>query len=82
MPWPVDRGFVSTRFGKQRHPIYKNNEIQSNGVRITTEKGSYARAVFGGTVLLIQVTTGNKKNGLSSARKLHNTLQRLRKYIC
>jgi septal ring factor EnvC (AmiA/AmiB activator) len=61
LPSPVDRGFVSTRFGKQRHPIYKNNEIQSNGVRITTEKGSYARAVFGGKVLLIQVTTGNKK---------------------
>lgn len=61
LPWPVDRGFVSTRFGKQRHPVYKNNEIQSNGVRITTEKGSYARAIFGGTILLIQVTTGNKK---------------------
>ena len=61
LPWPVDRGFVSTRFGKQRHPIYKNNEIQSNGVRITTEKGSYARAIFEGEVKVIQLTTGNRK---------------------
>lgn len=61
MPWPVERGFVSTRYGKQRHPIYKNNEIQSNGVRITTEKGSNARAVFEGEVIQIQVATGNKK---------------------
>lgn len=61
LPWPVERGFVSTRYGKQRHPIYKNNEIQSNGVRITTEKGSNARAVFEGEVIQIQVTTGNKK---------------------
>lgn len=61
LPWPVERGFVSTRFGKQRHPIYKNNEIQSNGVRLTTEKDSNARAVFDGTVMLIQKTSGNKK---------------------
>ncbi|MCK5815308.1 MAG: peptidoglycan DD-metalloendopeptidase family protein [Flavobacteriaceae bacterium] len=61
LPWPVDNGFVSTRYGKQKHPIYKNNEIQSNGVRITTAKGSNARASFGGTVLLIQKVSGNKK---------------------
>ena len=61
LPWPVDNGFVSTRYGKQRHPIYKNNEIQSNGVRITTAKGSSARATFDGTVLLIQKVSGNKK---------------------
>ena len=61
LPWPVDNGFVSTRYGKQRHPIYKNNEIQSNGVRITTSKGSNARASFDGTVLLIQKVSGNKK---------------------
>ncbi len=61
LPWPVERGLVSTRFGKQRHPVYRDNFIQSNGVRVTTEKGSNARAVFDGTVMLIQKTSGNKK---------------------
>ena len=61
LPWPVDRGFVSTRYGKQRHPIYKNNEIVSHGVRITTDKGSNARTIFEGEVMQIQVTTGNRK---------------------
>ncbi|WP_372794570.1 murein hydrolase activator EnvC [Lutibacter sp.] len=61
LPWPVEKGYVSTYYGKQPHPIVKSATIQSNGVRITTEKGSKARAVFEGTVLAVQVMTGNKK---------------------
>ncbi len=61
LPWPVEKGYVSTYYGKQPHPIVKTLSIQSNGVRITTNKGSKARAVFDGTVLAIQVMPGNKK---------------------
>jgi len=61
LPWPVDKGFVSMYYGKQRHPIVRTATIQSNGVRITTDKGSKARAVFNGTVLAVQVMSGNKK---------------------
>ncbi len=61
LPWPVLKGYVSTYYGKQPHPIVKTATIQSNGVRITTNNGSKARAVFDGTVLAIQVMSGNKK---------------------
>ena len=61
LPWPVEKGYVSTYYGKQPHPIVKTATIQSHGVRITTNKGSKARAVFEGTVLAIQVMSGNKK---------------------
>jgi septal ring factor EnvC (AmiA/AmiB activator) len=61
LPWPVEKGYVSTYYGKQPHPIVKSATIQSNGVRITTEKGSIARAVFEGKVLAVQVMSGNKK---------------------
>jgi len=61
LPWPVEKGYVSTYYGKQPHPVVRTATIQSNGVRITTEKGSKARAVFDGVVLAVQVTTGNKK---------------------
>lgn len=61
LPWPVERGYVSTYYGKQPHPIVKTLTIQSNGVRITTNKGSKARAVFEGTVIAIQMMPGNKK---------------------
>ena len=61
LPWPVEKGYVSTYFGKQPHPIVKTATIQSNGVRITTDSGSKARAVFEGTVLSVQVLGGNLK---------------------
>ncbi|MBG7629830.1 MAG: peptidoglycan DD-metalloendopeptidase family protein [Bacteroidetes bacterium] len=61
LPWPVEKGYVSLYYGKQRHPIVRTTTIQSNGVRITTSKGSEARAVFNGTVLAVQVMSGNKK---------------------
>ena len=61
LPWPVEKGFVSTYYGKQPHPIVKTATIQSNGVRITTDSGSKARAVFEGTVLSVQVLGGNLK---------------------
>lgn len=61
LDWPVERGYVSTYYGKQPHPVVKTLTIQSNGVRITTQKGSKARAIFNGTVLAIQIMTGNKK---------------------
>ena len=61
LPWPVEKGYVSLYYGKQRHPIVRTTTIQSNGVRITTSKGSKARAVFNGTVLAVQVMSGNKK---------------------
>ncbi len=61
LDWPVEKGYVSTFYGKQPHPIVKSTTIQSNGVRITTNEGSKARAVFNGTVLAVQVMGGNKK---------------------
>ncbi|WP_457616632.1 murein hydrolase activator EnvC family protein [Lutibacter sp.] len=61
LPWPVKKGYISTYYGKQPHPILKTATIQSNGLRITTEKGSKARAVFNGTVLAVQIMSGNKK---------------------
>ena len=61
LPWPVEKGIVSTYYGRQPHPIVKTATIQSNGVRITTDSGSKARAVFEGTVLSVQVLGGNLK---------------------
>jgi len=61
LPWPVEKGYVSTYYGNQPHPVVKSITIKSNGVRITTGGDSKARAVFNGTVLSVQVMSGNKK---------------------
>lgn len=55
LPWPVDKGFVSQKFGNQPHQIQPKLIVHSNGVEITTESGSSARAVFAGTVYSIQI---------------------------
>ncbi|UPQ80584.1 peptidoglycan DD-metalloendopeptidase family protein [Flavobacterium azooxidireducens] len=55
LPWPVEKGFVSLKFGNQPHPVQPTLTIHSNGVEITTESGSSARSVFAGEVMLIQV---------------------------
>ena len=59
LPWPVEKGVVKLRYGLQRSPIDKNIPINSNGVRIATNKSEKVRAVFNGTVLSIMTP----KNG-------------------
>ena len=80
LPWPINKGgIVVERYGRHRHPQFPNVEIYNSGVRLATENGAKARAVFNGTVLNIQKTKGanvtvmvqhgnyisvyNKKNG-------------------
>ena len=58
LPWPIKKAYISRKFGKGHHEIYKNIPITSSGIHLSTEKGSKARAVFGGTVLQIQVVPG------------------------
>ena len=50
LPWPVERGVITERFGKQKHPVLPGILTYNNGIKITTEKGSSTRAIFDGTV--------------------------------
>ncbi|CAM3767472.1 murein hydrolase activator EnvC [Flavobacterium cucumis] len=61
LPWPVADGYISLKHGDQPHPVHKNLTIHNSGVEISTKPGSYARAVFGGEVLQVQVISANNK---------------------
>lgn len=61
LPWPVKAGVVSMRFGTQPHPIVKTATMNSNGVRIDTDKGGKARSVFSGVVSEVMVIPGSHK---------------------
>jgi septal ring factor EnvC (AmiA/AmiB activator) len=56
LPWPVSKGFISTGYGDQPHPEYKNIVIHNSGIDITTDSGSSAMAVFNGEVSGVQVS--------------------------
>lgn len=55
LPWPVEKGFISLRYGSQPHPIYNSLMINNSGVEITTAEGSLARTVFAGEVMSIMI---------------------------
>ncbi len=57
LPWPVE-GVIVDRFGKHRHPVYENVEMQNDGVTLTVKRGSQVKAVFSGTVTRIFVMPG------------------------
>jgi septal ring factor EnvC (AmiA/AmiB activator) len=54
LPWPVEKGEITSSYGDQPHPVYKSLIVHNNGIDIATESGASARAVFGGEVTQIQ----------------------------
>ena len=50
LPWPVAKGLVISKFGKQKHPVLSGVVIENNGIEIATESHSTCRAVFNGKV--------------------------------
>jgi septal ring factor EnvC (AmiA/AmiB activator) len=53
LPWPTATGQITQKFGDQPHPDLSYLSVHSNGIEITTSKGSQARAVFDGEVYSI-----------------------------
>lgn len=50
LPWPTDRGVITRGFGKYHDPIYKNVELESLGIDISTVANSEVHAIFDGQV--------------------------------
>lgn len=54
LPWPVEKGALTKRFGRQPHPLEPSIMIESSGIEISAERGAQARAVFNGEVSDVQ----------------------------
>jgi len=50
LPWPVDNGQITERYGRNAHPTLSGVSTVNNGVDITCSKGSRVRCVFEGEV--------------------------------
>ena len=64
LPWPLDQGLITRRFGKQPHPTFPGITINSTGLHLVTQKGKSAAAIFNGKILNILVTSEGRKNVL------------------
>ena len=58
LPWPVEKGYISSRFGKQAHPVLENVYIENSGLDIKTSENAKVRAVSAGTVSAIYYIRG------------------------
>lgn len=59
LPWPVEQGFVSEKFGVNIHPVFKQVKLNNAGITITTSKNADVRAVFKGIVTEIMFIPGD-----------------------
>ncbi|MEO8734097.1 MAG: peptidoglycan DD-metalloendopeptidase family protein, partial [Flavobacteriales bacterium] len=61
LPWPVDKGTITSGFGKQAHPVLKGITIENNGIDIGCAPGANVRAIFRGEVSSVIVIPGAGK---------------------
>ena len=64
LPWPIDQGLITRRYGKQPHPTFPGITINSTGLHLVTQKGKSAAAIFNGKILNVLVTSEGRKNVL------------------
>jgi len=58
LPWPVERGVISSSYGKHASVVSDKVTVTNNGIDIATNDGAKARAVFDGEVASVTKLTG------------------------
>jgi septal ring factor EnvC (AmiA/AmiB activator) len=58
IPWPVDNGFISKKYGTYPHPTLKGISETNDGVDIQTNNNAPVKSVFPGTVTKITTVPG------------------------
>ena len=58
LPWPVERGVISSTYGKHASVVSDKVTITNNGIDIATTEGAKARAVFDGEVASVTKLSG------------------------
>ncbi|HKL03538.1 MAG TPA: peptidoglycan DD-metalloendopeptidase family protein [Cryomorphaceae bacterium] len=62
LPWPVERGVITSKFGPNPHPVLAGITIPNNGIDIATNENAPVRAVFEGTVSAVFSIAGAGQN--------------------
>ena len=61
LAWPVERGEITSKYGKHQHHVVSTATVDNNGIDISTTKQALVRAVFGGKVTSVMVIPGAGK---------------------
>lgn len=60
LPFPA-KGIITSSFGKHKHAVLKNVQINNDGIDIATQQGENAKAVFDGIVVQVLKIPGANK---------------------
>ena len=58
LPWPVERGVITSHFGVHPHPVFKYLTEDNIGIEITSSGKMSARSVFQGEVAKVFAISG------------------------
>lgn len=58
LPWPVDRGIITTGFGDHEFPGLVGSSVKNNGIDINSAAGTEVRAIFEGEVTKVFAIKG------------------------
>lgn len=77
MPWPVKNGFISNKFGRRSHAVFKNVQIENLGIDIQTEERATVYAIFTGVVKTISFVPGMNQVVIIQHGKYHTVYAKL-----
>lgn len=72
LPYPVEQGIITGRYGLSPHPTQKKVTVNNNGIDISTTSGARARSVFDGEICF--VTSQGSNNVILIRHGLYFTL--------
>jgi septal ring factor EnvC (AmiA/AmiB activator) len=58
LPWPVERGVITSQFGFQKHPVLTYVTEDNIGIEITSTGRTYVRSIFKGQVVKVFAISG------------------------
>ena len=61
LPWPVEKGVITGKYGKHKHDIVVTALIDNNGIDISTENNATVKAVFNGKITSVLIIPGAGK---------------------
>jgi len=59
LPWPVEKGVITSHFGIQQHPVLKYVTEENFGIEITSSGKTVVRSIFKGEITAISAIPGS-----------------------
>jgi septal ring factor EnvC (AmiA/AmiB activator) len=78
--WPA-KGYISGKFGSQRHPTLKNVKINNNGIDITCKKSATVSVVADGVVIGITSIPGYDNMVIVQHGRYYSVYSKLAKVV-